>query len=246
MENNEILYTKRGDIRKRKPKKEQNYFTKETEDAIVAYNLTSDSDIRNKIYEKSINSAFFKLSENIINNFNFDYRDEPILDKIHELNIFMLSKIHLYNPDRGKAYSYFGTMIKRYMIIDNKKSYDKAKNRVEINSTEEIEGNKSYMLEIVNDQLNEVNSYNFFIKYLDYVDNNLEKIFVKEKDLKVADAVLELFRKRESLEVFNKKALYIYVKEMIDTTTPQITKIVKVLKEIYTKMFNKYYREGIV
>ena len=55
---------------------------------------------------------------------------------------------------------------------------------------------------------------------------------------------MELFRKCESLDIFNKKALYIYIREMVDVDTPQITKITKKLKTVYVTLYNTYYQEG--
>ena len=55
---------------------------------------------------------------------------------------------------------------------------------------------------------------------------------------------MELFRKRESLEIFNKKALYIYIREITDASTPQITKVTKKLDTLRNKLFNEYYKNG--
>ena len=44
------------------------------------------------------------------------------------------------------------------------------------------------------------------------------------EDAKTADAIIELFRKRENLDIFNKKGIYIYIREITDQSTPQITK----------------------
>ena len=57
---------------------------------------------------------------------------------------------------------------------------------------------------------------------------------------------MELFRKREHLDIFNKKALYIYIREIIDVDTPQITKITKKLKQVYVEQFNMYYEDGYI
>jgi hypothetical protein len=62
-------------------------------------------------------------------------------------------------------------------------------------------------------------------QYVDFVSVNIYVIFPKNNDAKIADAILELFRKRDNLEIFNKKALYIYIREIIDVKTPKITKI---------------------
>ena len=76
------------------------------------------------------------------------------------------------------------------------------------------------------------------------VDINLFELFPKVNDARIADAILELFRKSENLDIFNKKALYIYVKEMTEASTPQITKIIKRLKIIYVRKYNQYYEHG--
>jgi hypothetical protein len=66
----------------------------------------------------------------------------------------------------------------------------------------------------------------------------MSKLFPKEKDQQVVDAVLELFRKRKNMDIFNKKAFYIFIKEMIDVDTTVITKIIKKLKKLYVVLFN--------
>ena len=83
-------------------------------------------------------------------------------------------------------------------------------------------------------------------QYIQYIDKHLYKLFPKTQDAKTADAIIELFRKRESLEIFNKKALYIYIREITDATTPQITKITKKLDAIRIKLYNEYYRNGYI
>jgi hypothetical protein len=82
--------------------------------------------------------------------------------------------------------------------------------------------------------------------FIKYVDKHLGTLFPKENDAKTADAIMELFRKCESLDIFNKKALYIYIREMVDVDTPQITKIIKKLKTVYIQLYNTYYQEGYI
>ena len=93
-------------VRKRR-KKSKNYFTQDTENAIVLYNNTRDPKRRSEIYEREIHYAFFKLTENIIHTFKFYHTDVDNLQHLqHEIITFLLSKIHLFNPDKGaKAYS---------------------------------------------------------------------------------------------------------------------------------------------
>ena len=86
-----------------------------------------------------------------------------------------------------------------------------------------------------------------FIDYFtEYVDKNMFTIFKKEHDRKVCDAVNVLFKRRENLEIFNKKALYIYIREMTGVETPVITKVTKILKKVYKKLYNEYIETGHV
>ena len=71
-------------------------------------------------------------------------------------------------------------------------------------------------------------------------------LFKKEHDRKVCDAVNILFKRRENLEIFNKKALYIYIREMTGVDTPVITKVTKVLKKLYRKLYTEYAETGHV
>ena len=110
-------------IRKRR-KKSKNYFTQDTENAIVRYNNEPDPKVRSDIYQNEIHFAFFKLTQNIIHTFKFYHTEVDNLEHLqHEIITFLLSKMHLFDPTRGaKAYSYFGTIVKRWLILYNTKN----------------------------------------------------------------------------------------------------------------------------
>lgn len=224
-------------------KTKRNYFTKDTELAIIEYLALEDQDKRNKIYKDRIEYGFFKLTQNIIHTFKFYYTDgETIEDIQQEVIEFLLQKLPKYKQEKGMAYSYFGTIAKRYCIIKNKKNYQKLQDRGEIEEVDEDPGIYGQIIREGEDE--EV--YKFFLLFIDYIDKKLFELFPKSADAQIADAVLELFRKRESLQIFNKKALYIYIREITNAETPQITKIVKKIKSIYTQLFNEYYKHGII
>jgi hypothetical protein len=226
----------------KKKKKGVQYFTQDTEDAIVLYNKTTDPEVRSRLYNDRIHYGFFKLTENIIHTFKFYYTEvDNIEDLQHEVITFLLSKIHLFNKDKGaKAYSYFGTIAKRYLILSNQKNYKKRIDTAPVEVLEEDESH-SYNIDDIayNDKLSQ-----FIDLYTDYCTKNIFEIFPKEYDAQIADAILELFRKRENLDVFNKKALYIYIREIIDVKTPKITKIANQLYDIFKKNYIFYLENG--
>jgi hypothetical protein len=226
--------------------KNKNYFTQETEDAIVLYNNTENPALKSKIYEEKIHYAFFKLTQNIIHTFKFYHTEVEDLEHLqHEIIVFLLSKIHLFNPNNGaKAYSYFGTIVKRWCILYNDKNYKSKIKKVAIAELEQ-DDSYSYTLDSVSPQKDKL-SY-FIDQYVDYVTENIYDFFPKEYDAKIADAILELFRKRDQIDIFNKKALYIYIHEMIpDVKTPKITKIANILYDIFKKNYLFYLDEGYI
>jgi len=231
-------------VTKKRRKKSKNYVTSETEEAIILYNNTKDTAIKSQIYEQFIHYPFFKLTENIIHTFKFYYTEVDEIEHLqHEVITFLLSKIHLFDPSKGaKAYSYFGTIVKRYLIISNQKNYKKRVDKLPLESLYDDE-NHSY-------NIDEDNSENFTSRFIDlyveYVTINIYNLFPKEEDAKVADAILELFRKREDIDIFNKKALYIYIREMVDVKTPKITKIANQLYDIFKTNYIFYIEYGYV
>jgi hypothetical protein len=240
-----VELTKSGKPRKRKPKTSNTYFTEDTQNAIVEYVASEDQEFRNTVYRERIEYGFFKLTQNIIHTFKFYYTDgESVEDVQQEVIAFLLEKLKLYKPHKGKAYSYFGTIAKRYLILKNKKNYQKLQDKGDL---AEVDDDKKIKEETINSYYSQDYSITEFMSlYIRYVDKNLSKLFPKDNDAKTADAIMELFRKCESLDIFNKKALYIYIREMVDIDTPQITKIIKKLKLIYVDLYNKYYQEGYI
>ena len=225
--------------------KSKNYFTQDTENAIVRYNNEPDSKVRSVIYEKEIHYAFFKLTENIIHTFKFYYTEVDDIEHLqHEVITFLLSKIHLFDPSRGaKAYSYFGTIAKRYLILQNQKNYKK---RIDKAPVDELFKDDSHSYNLDDPDPANLPINQFLSLYVEYCTENLETLVPKKHDAQVADAILELFRKRENIDVFNKKALYIYIREMVDVKTPKITKIANQLYGIFKDNYIFFLDNGYV
>ena len=231
--------TKNGKPRKRKPKTKNVYFTEDTEEAILQYRVATNYGEKNRLYNEKIHYAFYKLVENIIHTFKFYYTDvENIEDLKYEVISFLLQKIDLYDQSKGKAYSYFGTIVKRYLILYNQKNYKKQVAKIDFKEIHNEENTISKLIEKPeNEDIDRLDIINIFIKH---VDDNLFDLFEKTEELKTADAILEIFKKRENIDIFNKKAIFIYVKEIADVPSIVITKVIKKLKDIYKQILNDF------
>lgn len=231
----EVELTKKGKPRKRKPKQKNIYFTQETEDAILEYREAETFEKKNRIYNERIHYAFYKLVENIIHTFKFYYTEvDNIEDLKYEVISFLLQKLHLYDQSKGKAYSYFGTITKRYLIIYNQKNYKKLVNRTNIDDVgEDFESVTGMHSESDPYEIDTSDVFNRFVKE---IDDNLLDMFPKKEEAQVADAIVEIFKKKDKIDIFNKKALFIYIKEITDVQSNTITKVIKKLKTTYKRI----------
>jgi hypothetical protein len=217
------------------------YFGPEVDQSIARYNSEEDSFQRSLIYRREIQYPLEKLVENIIHTFKFYYTDSVPLNEVqHEVVTFLAERLHKFDPSKGsKAFSYFGMIAKNYCILKNKKNYKKLleHRRIDVDGSIELEDEESsYSPELEM----------FFVKYLEYWDDRVSLYYKKEKDVRLAEAFLDLFRKRDRIEIFNKKALYIYIREMTNANTQQITKIVKEMKERWRLMYSDYLEMGYI
>jgi hypothetical protein len=225
-------------------KSKANYFTTETEEYIVKYNTSEDNDYRNKIFTEHIYLPFYKLAENIIHTFKFYYTDvDQIEDLKHEIVSMLLEeKIMKFDPTNGaKAYSYFGTIVKRWLINYNNKNYKKLKQVGQFSDIEE-----SYNDEVDLDSPSSTTLSKFIDNWVEDMYLSIDDLFTKDSDLRVADAILTIFKTRHDLEIFKKKALYIYIREITDCETPQLTKVITVLKQEFKKSYLNLYEQGLL
>ena len=215
------------------------YFGMDVQEAIVQYNDIDDVVIKNKIYNDRIHKAFDKLAENIINTFKFTYFDCPFDDIKHEVVAFLILNIHKYDHTKGsKAFSYFSVVAKNYLILHNNNNYKKLKKHDSLDDLDdsaftESSGKKEYLKDFLED-------------FKNYLDDQIPYIFKKEKDKKIAYAIVQLIDNKDMLENFNKKCLYLLIREMTNVKTVDITKVTNILKQYYKKAFNAYDRHGSI
>lgn len=225
-------------------KAKANYFTSETEEYIKKYNVSTDNDYRNDIFTNHIYLPFYKLAENIIHTFKFYYTDvDKIEDLKHEIVSMLLEeKIMKFDPDHGaKAYSYFGTIVKRWLINYNNKNY---KNLKKIGTFDEM--HDSHTPSPIGNEEKAITLGNLLDIYVEKMYDVLEELFPKEQERKIADAILTIFKTRQDLDIFKKKALYIYIREMTDCETPHLTKVVNKLKLEFYELYEKYNNIGLI
>jgi len=237
---------KKTDLEIRRAKLGKVYFTDDTERAIVEYNKTDDAELRETIFRERIHPPIDKLAENIINRFKFPYIDGSFEDVKNQVVSFLVLNLHKYTENKGKAFSYFSVVAKNYLVLNNNNSY-----RDELRSTYVVDSSsdESFLLEEVLTTKPEVESTqrdtsDFVELLIQYWDFNLDRVFKKKRDREIANAVVELMKRANTIENFNKKALYVLIREMTNNKTVHITKVINKMKVHVLEQMKEYRSSG--
>jgi hypothetical protein len=216
------------------------YFTKVHEQAIIDYTATCDIKIRTTLYITYIGPAFSEMVDKII--YTYKFTSLPNIDVLKdECKIWLTTILDKYDANRGsKAFSYFSVITKNWFIhkvkrnaIDSKRElqYDNISKKIEANelSTKNVYYEKRAEKEFWDKLWNEINSW--------------DSMTMKPNERKVYEAVKIVLSSSENIEIFNKKAIYLYIREITGLNTKQIVNNLNKMRERY-KSFKKKWNNG--
>ena len=227
--------------RRRAKKKKNNYFTLEHEAAIVEYARSDCFKRRTELYGSLIQPALSQLVDKII--YTYKFVNLPNIDSLRdECKIWLTTILDKYNPEKGsRAFSYFSVVTKHWFMHQFKKNQNKNRK----------ESSYEQMIETGNSELK-----NLTVSQKDVLETNLEKEFwillmeqieswdspnLKENEKKVLEAIKILFKNIDELEILNKKAVYLYLREITGLNTKQVVNNLKRVREKYRNFRNKWH-----
>ncbi len=234
-------------MEKQQRKKPSNkvYFSQETEDAIIKYNKSVDPDEREQVFTEKIYAPLDKLAENVINRFKFPYMEGSFDEVKAQVVSFLVINLHKFTEDKGKAFSYFSVIAKNYLILHNNNSYKEEKRVLYFSDQTEDSFTLEEMLIVEPETRDSVVDMKEFLKILvEYWEFNLERFFKKKRDRDIAAAIVKLIERIDNIDNFNKKALYLMVREMTNYKTAHITKVINKMRPQILKMLGEFRRNG--
>lgn len=227
--------------------KKNNYFGEIQEQSVIEYLNESDSIKKNMIYEDKLRHVFEEMFENIYYRYksqHFKSINQDYYDLMSETLSFLTEKMDYFKIDKNKkAYSFYGTIIKRYLIQKNQRNEYIQKKKIDIIDYDDT-------LQVMNDYYNEENSEyisEFYSLYVEYMERNFLSFFNSELDIKIADSILELFKNRNIIEDFDKKILYVLIRERANLSKKETYKIKDVVNKfhnIWKITFNRFNEHG--
>jgi len=226
------------EIEKESVKKNTNiYFGAKHEKAIVQYSMEPDRAKRESLYREIIEPVFEQMISKIVFTYKFN-----LLPNIEDLKIeckgWLTTVLNKFDPEKGsKAFSYFSVITKNWFIHKVKKNSDRI--RKESFFEDLKKESKEPELIIYNEYEQEREKEEYFdvliAELLDWENDTSLKINEK----KVLQAIMVLLKNPEDIEIFNKKAIYLYIREMTGLNTKQVASNLNSLKQRY-----KIFRQG--
>jgi len=233
------------------------YFGKEVKKAIDEYNRTDNPIQKELIYSKTIYPALSKLVENnIYKHINqktgiFYYGLNSYSDLKHEFIVHLNDQLFRYSPEKGNAFSYFNRINIHHIYsflndltkMRNISGIDVENNSYEKSDVSILDTSRNIDMEVAEENI-EDDLHDFCQRWSRWGINHLDFLFPSKRDRKIANAIFNLFLNCELIDIYNKKALYIMIREQVDTKTQYITQVIKVLKKLQKDMWSEYQRNG--
>ena len=224
----------------RKASKKNHYFTKVHENAIIQYSRVDDKKIRTELYSAYIGPAFNELVDKIV--YTYKFTSLPNIDYLKdECKIFLVTILDKYNPDSGsRAFSYFSVITKNWFIHKVKQNSKRLKRDVQY---EDLNGEAANEILVTHNTYISDREHFEFWQHLWREIDSWEKLKLKDNEKKVLNAVKILFESVDEIEIFNKKAIYLYMREITGLNTKQIVNNLNRIRKKY-KDFKTQWEKG--
>jgi len=227
--------------RRRRKRTKRKYFTKVHEDAIIRFVESDDPKERTELYVNYIQPAFDEMVDKIV--FTYKFTTLPNIDELRdECKIWLTTILDKYNADKGsKAFSYFSVVTKNWFIHQVKKNARQRSREVEY-ETLPSETKLKYMA-TYNDY-DESREQKEFWNSLWHEIDSWDMPNLKPNERKVLDAIRILLSNSDNIEIFNKKAIYLYMREITGLNTKQIVNNLNKMRIKYRAFKVKWDEEG--
>jgi hypothetical protein len=214
------------------------YFGEDQEQAVVRYLTSESEDERNKIFNEYLREPLIIMVESIIRRYKL-YRKGMTFEETHtDTMSFLITKTGKFEPAKNKkAYSYFGTICKNYLmgaIQKDTKEQNRSVSYDDISSDIEERPDLTYRIDDYNIDYKDV-----IIKLTISLEEFVEKEDLNDNEKKLGYALLEIFANFDKIfqvgegNKFNKNLILLSLREMTSLSTKEIRISLKRYKKMY-------------
>ena len=212
------------------------YFDSETQKAIELFQISTENEVRHQIYLTKIMPAFSKLVESLIFIYGFATPNEPVEHLKNDCVTFLYESLHKFDASRGtKAFSYFNVVARNWLIISSKNRQKKIKRFVSIEDLKESKSAEAEMYHSLQvgstpeDQMLAAGHRDTILEML----KKIKKLLNQEHEQSCIDAIMTVFEQIDDLDFLNKRAVFVYVKNISNLNQKQLGSAMSVIRKHY-------------
>jgi predicted SprT family Zn-dependent metalloprotease len=245
MNDNEVIVSTLDEVKKkgRKPKP-NNYFDEREENAVRMYLTAETFEEKNKIYNEFLKHPLDKMISSIIRRYKL-YRKDMNFEEVHvDTHSFLMTKIDKFKPAKEKkAYSYFGTICKNYLmgqIMKDQKETNRKISYEDISS--DLQHSPDMIYYIDNDG---ITTEEIIKKFLKKLSDSLTDKQITEQEVKLGHALYDMFDNYKNIFLdttnnkFNKNVILFELREMTNLSTKEIRSSIKRYKKMYYQLIQE-------
>lgn len=228
---------------KKRKQSTENYFDIREENAVRMYLTASTFEEKNKIYNEFLRFPLDKMISSIIRRYKLYRKDMDFIEIHTDTHSFLMTKIDKFSPSKEKkAYSYFGTICKNYLmgqILKDQKETNRKISYEDISSDLENKPEMVYYLDIEPEQ-----EFNVIPQLKDYIKTTIEEDELSDNELKLGLALVDILDNYETIfpatdnNKFNKNVILLSIREMTNMSTKEIRASIKKFKKIYSSLID--------
>jgi DNA-directed RNA polymerase specialized sigma24 family protein len=221
-------------------KSDKLYFGEEVDAAIAEYLKEPSSKKKSKIFEKTIYSAFLKLAE-------YHYHKMPVLkneEVISECVVFLYEQLHKFNPEKSaRGFPYFNIIAKHFFI--QKIKTEKKQQIQEQEFTVSLNDSSPVVDQLAAPDEEEKLEQEQFIAILKKTLPVWREKLPKKQEKQMVDAIISLLENAENIDIYKKKALFFYIREITGMNSKQVAMNLNKIKKKFDHLLAKYNRGDI-
>jgi hypothetical protein len=222
----------------------ENYFDVREETAVIKFLIAETSYEKNKIYNEFLRAPLDKMISSIIRRYKLYRKDMDFIEIHTDTHSFLMTKVDKFKPEKNKkAYSYFGTICKNYLmgqIIKDQKETNRKISYEDISSSIEERPDMIYRID---DDIVETDV--IITQYLKELKDFIETESLNDNEKKLGYALIDLFDNYETIfsgadnNKFNKNVILLSLREMTNLSTKEIRSSIKRFKKLYLVIQHK-------
>ena len=227
------------ETKKKKKKKKSYYFDLTVQEKIIEYQNSDCLEKRHFLYEKFIFPAFNGLVQSLVAVYGFKSSNEDITHLKSDCITFLFESLHKWNPDKGtKAFSYFNVVAKNWLTIASRRLLRDRRRSAYIDDPDSMsytEKSEFYEKEYTDSDYKLEKNREVFMKILEVV-NFVEDQLKDKNDIKCCHAIRKVFNSIDDLEFFNKRAIFVYLREISGLNSTELSSSLSSIRKIYRKV----------